>query len=590
MLLVLCTCQLFGQVTSSQARQYVADKNYSKAIEAYTTIYGLHPDSVYSEYLYVLVTTKKYAEAEQLVRKQMTLRYNPVLNLDLGSIFFLKGDYEKSKAAFDEVLNRINGDFNYTDQVARAFMDFGLEDYAIRAYERTGAMVGQYFFSTPLAKVYAKCGQYDKAIDVLLVPIPNQGLNLENVKAVLLEIAGNDDQKLQQMQKGLLKRINEHPNNDVYYVMLLTWVYTQKNDWEGALIQMEAIDERNKENGNHIFDLARTAAAAKQYETAIKAYDDILAKGKESPYYALARSERLTVGLARIKNNPAYTPADVAELLKQYDSFMVDFPKYYAMQTGSDMALLLAQYGNNVPQAIEVLKKGIADPDLKRNMMGQLKLQLADYYVLIGRIWDASLTYSQVDKEFKQDAMGEDARFRNAKLAYYRGDFDWAQHQLTILKSATSDLISNDAIYLSVLITENVEDSNIVPLQRFAYSGLLMFQNKDKEAEALLDSIAKAFPEHSLNDDILMAKANLARKRREFDKALAYLNTIHEKFGQDVLGDDAVFKMADIYQNDLHKTDLAKHFYEQLIIEYQGSTFVQTARQRLAEINSGSLP
>jgi hypothetical protein len=51
-----------------------------------------------------------------------------------------------------------------------------------------------------------------------------------------------------------------------------------------------------------------------------------------------------------------------------------------------------------------------------------------------------------VDKEEKESPLGEEARFRNAKLSYYKGDFDWAQEQLKVLKASTSELISNDAI------------------------------------------------------------------------------------------------------------------------------------------------
>ncbi len=579
-----------AQTTSMQARQYAANKDYDKAMEAYGELYGLNPDSVYSEYLNTLIVAKKYKQAEQLVEKQMTLRLNPFLSIDLGSVCFLEGKYEKAYMHYNSVIQRINGDIMFSERIAKAFIDAGLEDYAIATYDKTGHLINApYYFGPQLAKLYTKCGNPDKAVDALLIPIPGQGLNLENVKAVLLELLGNDPGKLLMMQKALVRKINQQPDN-AYYVDLLTWIYTQKNDWDGALIQMEAIDERNKETGNHLFELARTAANAKQYETALKAYDDIIAKGKDLPYFVLAKSERLTVALNQLKSNPNYTGRDVDSVIKLYDAFLAEYPKHYGMQAGSDLAMVLAQYGNNVPRAIEVLKKGIADPDIQRKMAGQFKLQMGDYYVLIGQIWEASLTYSQVDKEFRQDAMGEDARFRNAKLAYYRGDFDWAQHQLTILKSATSELISNDAIYLSVLITENVEDSNLVPLQRFAYAGLLVFQNKDKEAEALLDSINTAYPKHPLNDDIIMVRADMARKRRDYEKALGYLKVITEKYGQDVLGDDAVFKMAGIYQFDLHNMEQAKHYYEQLIIDYQGSTFVQTARQRLTELKNGTLP
>ena len=167
---------------------------------------------------------------------------------------------------------------------------------------------------------------------------------------------------------------------------------------------------------------------------------------------------------------------------------------------------------------------------------------------------------------------------------------DWAQKQLSVLKASTTELIANDALYLSVQITENVEDSNYYPLSRFAAADLLLFCNKDKEAEALLDSISVAFPKHPLCDDILMMHARIAEKHHDFVKALSYLKTIYEQYGKDVLGDDAVFHMAEIFQQDLHNNEQAKHFYEQLILDYPGSTFVQTARQRLRELTDMATP
>lgn len=589
-LLVVVSNSAFAQAKVAQARQFLIDKKYDKAIELYTEIYSRAPDSVYTEYLNTLILARKYKPAEQLVQKQQTLRDNPFLQIDMGLVYEADGKADKAKEQFGKVLQMINGDIILTERVAKAFEIVKKEDYAIQAYEKGGNLISApFYFKMPLAHLYIKLSQWDKAIDVLLIPTPGIGLNVEEVKNTLLEMIGNDPEKLQRMQKVLITKINEHPEA-VYYVELLTWIFTQKNDWDGALIQMEAIDERNKENGHHLMDLARNAASAKQFDVAERAYDDIIAKGREMPYYFLARSERLATGLSRLKNSPEVKPEEVNALIALYDSFLTDFPKHYGMQSGPDFATLLAQYANNVPRAITVLKKGIADPDTRRDMQGQIKLQLGDYYVLIGKVWEASLTYSQVDKDFKQDAIGEEARFRNARLAYYRGDFEWAQKQLGILKTATSQLISNDAIYLSVLITENVEDSNYVPLQRFAYAGLLLFQNKDSEAEALLDSINKAYPDHPLNDDILMTRADMAKKHLQYDKALEYLKKIKEKYGDDVLGDDAVFKMAEIYQDNLYNTAEAKKLYEQLILDYIGSTYVQVARQKLNDINNGTLP
>ena len=585
--------------TADKVADKVADKEKmpdikqapQMSISAYAEIYGLNPDSVYNEYLIMLIDAKQYKDAEKIVLEQMARnRQNPFLHVDLGSVYAWEKKYDKATQQYDSLLRLVNGDDMFTQRIAKAFLDAGNEDYTVLTYERAARILGvPYYYNLPLAKLYDKCGNLDKAIDMLLVVIPGQGVNLEGVKELLLEMLGNDPAKLLQMQKAIIKKINDDPG-DAYYAELLTWIYTQKDDWDGALIQIEAVDERNKEGGRRLIDFAHQATAAKQYETASKAYDDVVLQGKDMPFYLTAAGEKLSVAFTRLVNDTVLDSGAVNGLLKLYDSFMVMNPRAYSTQTAADYATLEAQYADNAPKAIEILQKALGMADINREMAGQFKLQMGDYYLLCGQIWDASLTYSQVDKEFKQDILGEDARFRNAKLAYYRGDFVWAQKQLSVLKAATSELIANDALYLSVLITENVEDSNYYPLERFAYADLLLFQNKDKEAETLLDSINKAFPKHPLNDDIIMLRAELAIKRHDYNKALSYLKNIYEQYGQDVLGDDAVFKMAEIYQNILHQPDQAKHYYEQLIIDYPGSTYVQAARQRLAELNKNVLP
>lgn len=578
-----------GAQTVADARKLVAEKEYKKAINIYSELYGISPDSVYSEYLNTLIAAKKCKGAEKLVEDKAAkfppgVR-KPEINLELGMVYDQCGNADKAKAQYDSVLGMLNGDDIFTNNVANAFVDAGKDDYAILAYERALQLLGNPpLYNRQLATLHAKMGNLDKAVDALLQGGPSGLMPADAAKELLLELLGNDENKLRTVQKALVRKINLEPGNN-YYGEILTWIYTQRNDWDGALMQIEAIDERNNEPGRRVFEFARTAVAAKEYETANKAFDHVIEKGKDMPYYVMAKSEKLAAAFARLEGDHARKPEDVTALAALYDSFLVEFPKHYTQKTASDFATLNAVYGNNVKRAIQILTKAIEEPDTRRNMKGIFKLQLGDYYLLQGRQWDATLSYSQVEKEFKQDVMGEDARFRNARLAYYFGDFDLAQKLLSILKSGTSNLIANDAIDLSVVLTENIEDSVTTPLERFAYAGLLLFQNKDKEAEALVDSIGTAFPEHPLNDDLMMMRAAIAMKHHDYPKAIAHLKVVIDKYGKDVLGDDAVFKTAEIYYHELHQQAEAKNYYEQLIIDYPGSTYVQAARQKLAEIN-----
>lgn len=577
-----------------QARDYVANKDYDKALDIFRKLYQQNPSdvSIYQDYLNTLIQAKKYKDAEKLVEGQLSFNpRNSLLYIDLGRVYDAEGKGKKADEQYGLAIQYINGDDMLTQQMANAFMLMNKDQYALQTYERSKEIIGNpYLYSGPLAKLYAKTGNMDKALDVLMEGGAIQFGGLDNTKTMLLELLGTDNKKMQQAQKVLIKKINQQPENTVY-PELLTWLYTQKNDWDGALIQMEALDARNGENGRRMIDFARTALKEKQYDIAVKAYDEVIDKGKATEYYPLAKSERLSAGMLQIENNPAYTQQQVADLAKQYEDFLTEFPQYYGADMVRDYATLEAQYANNPQKGIDILTKAIEQPNARKDFAALCKLQAGDYYILVGKIWDASLTYSQVEKDFKQDVLGEDARFRNAKLAYYRGDFNWAQYQLSILKASTTELIANDALYLSVLITENIgPDSNYVPLLRFAHADLLLFQNKDKEAETLLDSLSSAFPKHPLNDDILMLRAKIAGKHHDYTKELAWLKQIYEQYGKDVLGDDAVFKMAEVYEKYLHQNDQAKHYYEQLIIDYPGSTFVQTARKRLKALNEGTAP
>ena len=570
-----------------KAQAYVATKNYDSAIIIYRKLYEESGEAMYTPYFNTLIEAKKYKDAEKLAssyQDKYTDKFVP--EVDLGRVYKLQGKDKKAVELFEKAVAKINGDDMLTQRIVKAFTDADLPEYAIKAYEQAIQRLGNpYLYAVQLANLYAKNNQIDKAMDVVMTGSPGQFITVDNVKALFLQWMGTDPKKLQTAQKCLMGRINEEPNN-TYYVSLLTWIYTQKNDWDGALIQMEAVDERNNETGKTLMDFAHVAAAAKKYDIAFKAYDDVIAKGAEKPLYGAAKSEKITAQLAQLKTTPNIQPESITALLKEYDAVFVAYPQNYSTPAASDYAMIAAQYADSIDKAIAILKYAITYPGTRVQQVGALSLQLGDYYVIKGKVWDASLIYSQVDKQFKQDMLGEDARFRNAKLHYYRGDFEWAQSMLSVLKRSTTELIANDALFLSVQITENVQDSNFYPLARFAYADLLLFQNKDKQAEALLDSISTAFPKHPLNDDILMQHAKIAMKHTNYDKAITFLTEIVQKFPEDLLADDAVFTMAEIYNYNLNKKDSAKEYYEKLIIDFPGSTFVQVARQKLGEINN----
>lgn len=586
-----------GQDRQSQydeARSFLDRKEYQKAAPLYKELYAADPanNDVYQEYLLTLLALKDFKTAEAAAKKQLQRVPNNPLNIvALGNVYREDKKDKKAEDLFASALTYINGDDVLTQQLAGAFSSSGNEKWAILTYERAIQITqNPSLYSAPLARLYNRAGDVEKAINITIEGQKNmpQMRGDETIESALLEIIGNDPEKQRKAQTAIIKLVNEQPENYLY-TYLLTWIFSVQNNWDKALVQVQALERRNADKGRLLMDFAANAAQKQQYEVAGKAYTTVISYGTAHPLYRHAREGQLAMGLMQVEENPMVKKEEVAALAKAYADFFTDYPDAYSTGAANDYALLEAQYNGNVERGIAILKQSLEQKAGNKQFAGNVKLQLGDYYIIAGQVWEAALLYAQVDKAFREDALGEEARFRNAKLSYYQNDFEQAQGQLSVLKASTSELIANDALFLSVLITENVPpDSNLVPLKRFAYADLLLFQNKDAAAESLLDSIATAFPKNPLADDILLLKAKIAAKHRDFPKAIAYLKEITERYGKDVLADDALFRIAEINRNVLKNKEEARRFYEQLIIDYPGSSFIQQARKELKALSPGT--
>lgn len=584
-----CANTLWAQSKYEEARTYLDSKNYESALPLYKELYNNLGSSkeIYHEYLLTLMSLKDYKKAEEIVKNRLRKEpNNPLYLLDLGFVYKADKKQKKAEEQFDEALKYLNGDDILTQQMANTFGNAGEELWAIKTYERaTQVMQVPGLYNAALAKLYNKTGNVEKAISLVIEGSQNQNLILttgdESVETTLLELMANDADKQKQAQKAIIKLVSAHPEN-FYYTKLLTWIFSVQNNWEQALIQITALEKRSAEKGFLLLDFAKSAEQKKEFDVAQKAYNTVLSFGINNPRYKIANEQMLHMQLQRLQHMPIASASEIEQCVKGFADFFEANPDAFGRPILNDYALLEAQIASDLNKGIALLQKAIELKLGDKFFIGTCKLQLGDYYIIQGKVWDAALMYAQVDKAFREDAMGEEARFRNAKLSYYQNDFEQAQGQLSVLKASTSELIANDALFLSVLITENVPpDSNLVPLQRFAYADLLLFQNKDKEAEALLDSVSKAFPKNPLADDILLLHSKIALKHKDYPKAMEYLKQIIERHGKDVLADDALFQMAEIYRKNLNKNVEAMRYYEQLIIDYPGSSFIHQARAQV---------
>ena len=237
-----------------------------------------------------------------------------------------------------------------------------------------------------------------------------------------------------------------------------------------------------------------------------------------------------------------------------------------------------------------ILEEAMRIPQISSLDLAECKLIYADIMLLSSKIWNALLYYSQVEKDHKDHPIGHEAKFRRAKISYYQGDFEWAQSQLNVLKSSTSKLIANDAMYLSLLISDNLNlDTSSSAMEMYATADLLYYQQDYIQSINLLDSILYLFPSHTLIDEVYYRKYEIYYKTGDLHNAIDMLRKIEEGYSSDILYDDAIFNLAYLYENQMNDLEKAFSYYEIILLKCKGSVYTAKSRNRYRLIRGDDL-
>ena len=568
------------------ATQYFEDREYAKAAELYEKFFKKSKSEThYTYYLNCLIALEDYTQAEETVKKLLkkepeNLRYL----VDFGSIYNISGKRDEAEKQYNNAVKYLQPDQQLVTDLANMFITKQEYDFAVKAYLKGRKLfAGIYPFNFELAEVYSYKkdipAMFNEYMDALLFNEAYQEKVENAIQTALTDDVNN--KKKEYLETALIQKVQENPDNKMF-AQLLVWHYIQQNNFEGAFIQARALDKKLKEDGSRLIELSNICNANKEYETAIKCLQYVIKKGAENYYYTTAKMELVNVMNKKIIEKGDYTQADLDELEALYRSTLDELGSYEET-TGlmRGLAHHLTFYQHKSEESIKILQTCMELPGIRQKELAYCKLEMGDVLLFTNEVWEATLLYSQVDKMFKNDELGQEAKLKNAKLSFYIGQFDWAQAQLDVLKSATSQLIANDALYLALLISDNtIMDTNTVPLQMFARADLLYFQNKDSIALATLDSIETQFAGHSLTDDVLYKKAQVFLKKQRVEEAVSNLHKIVDDYFYDILADDALYTLAGIYENRLNNKEKAMELYQDLLLKFPGSLYTVDARVR----------
>ena len=576
------------------AQEFFLEKEYEKSITLFEEVFRKKQDQeIYLSLVNAYQAAERFDDAEKLARKQFK-KYpgDPVYQVDYGYFLKMTGEERKGESVYKDAIRDLPPVANNILNLSNSFQRRNEINFAIECLKRGKRLTGDYYgYEFELGELYYQVGDITSMINEYLDLLSkNQGY-IQNVQNALnTSIYADPDQKnIETLNTALLKRIQREPDQSIYAEMLI-WHYLQQKDFQGAIRQSKALDKRRNENGYRFLSLGDACRSNENYDLAMECYQFIIDKGSENPNYLNARILMTETIREKIISAP-YGQEDLLTLEKNYLVALDDVGSNAAtvsLQRG--LAEVRAFYLDKDDEAIAMMQTALTYPGMSPENKAQCKLLLADIYLSVGEIWEASLLYSQVEKDFKYEALGDEAKFKNARVYFFTGDFAWAKAQLDVLKGSTSKLISNDAMRLSLIISDNLAfDTSGQALRDYADAFLSFEQNDLDGAMRKLDSMAGIYYVHPVIDEIYFLQFRIFEKNQEYEKAAAALLKIVEDHSGEILADEAIFNLAVLYEDYLDNASKAQEYYQKLFTEYPASVYVVESRKRFRRIRGDEI-
>ncbi|MBU2020335.1 MAG: tetratricopeptide repeat protein [Bacteroidetes bacterium] len=590
-LLFISTSVLAQDTDFQLAQLYYSKGEFEKALPYVEKIYDREPSKVnFLKYYQCLVETKNLKDAEKLLKKQLSYnRFDSEYAIILGEFYENQNEIAKASKIYEGIIDDLPNNPNGIIQVYNAFRAKNKNDYALKTLDKGDKLLrGTYPLQIQYADYYGAIGQTEKMMDAyvdLLQGYPNYLSYVQNVLSRKIDFSDEASKEYDYLKNILLLKNQKNPDDQISTNMLV-WLFVQRRNFNAALTQIIALDKRRNENGFRVFDLGQMCLENGEYATARTAFDYIRNLGPTTPLFYRAEIEYLHTRFLEITTERNFSQEDITNSISTYYSTINRLGwKQTTISMIQELAHIESFYANQPDSGIVHLKRAISIPGITDMQRAELKMDLADILVLNGDIWDASIYYLQVDKDFKYESIGEEAKYKNARIFYFDGEFEFAQSQLDVLKEATSKLIANDAMRLSLLITENYGlDSNYQAMLWYAMGDLYIEQQQYDMAFLYFDSIQTEFNTSPLGDEILLRKAEAMQKQGKWMEAISYLEELLKFYAFDILADDAVFQLGDIYENHLSNPEKASEFYKKILFDYKGSLHSNEARKRFRKL------
>jgi tetratricopeptide (TPR) repeat protein len=583
--LVLHIALFFSLVCFSQNEQlaqYYYDKgDFEKAKISFEELLKGMPQN--SQYFQRTIDCYQQLQQFDVAGKAIQTRLNTYkqgnLLVELGYNFHLQKDDASAKKFYDQAVDRIKKNPNEVYSIENTFERKSLIDYALKSYQTALTIEPQFNFNYQMAQLYGQLGNTEMMIATFLDEAfanPQNSIQIQNQLARFMVEEG-DENFNETLRKALITRAQK--NQDVFWNEYLSWYYVQQKEFGKAFVQEKAVYKRNPDSLSSIVNLGQLAIEEDDPEAVKEILGFVLENTKDLELLIQANSYLIEMKIEKAQQKDfAAINTELSNLLTQYE--ISPFTLSLQLIQAHFVAFNLRK-----PEEGKAIIKKALELQLNDYEVAQVKMELADILLYEEKFNQALIYYSQIEENLKNDAVAHEASLKAAKTSYFQGDFVWALKQFKELKSASTQLIANDALEYFLLINDNtVADSTQTALKRFAKGDYLLYQKRNPEAIVQFQSILKSFKGQEIEAVTMLRLGKIYEKQGEYNLALSQYQNIIAQHSDGIYIDEALYFSAEIENNKLHDSEKAKPLYEKIIFSHQDSIYFVDARKEYRQL------
>ncbi|MDY0780592.1 tetratricopeptide repeat protein [Tenacibaculum sp. IB213877] len=522
-----------------------------------------------------------FPKAENLLLSKLKQQPNlSFLNVLVGYNFERQQQIEKATEYYNKAINSIDEKPSYAATIAGLFKEYSKLDYAIEAYQKASAGNKNSNYGFQIAQIYGEKGDFDQMFNEYINFLDQNENQLNTVKRFTARYISDDseDENNILFKKALLRKSASNPKEE--WNDLLSWLFTKQKEYSKAFIQEKALYARNADNLAGVNQLGQIAFMNKDYQAAKQCFDFVIDKT------SYPRDKFNAIHMNLLIDVETKNPNVEQQFQDLFTEYGINNNTFSIQMAYADF---LTFDKNQPKKAKEVLEQAL--PFATSNYQkGKAKIKLADVLVYQGLYNKALIYYTQVQNQFQNHSLAQEARFKVAQTSYFKNDFKWAKAQLKVLKKSASQLIANDAAELFLTISDN-EPKDSLPngLQQYAKADLLAFQNKNDEAIAILDQVLVDFKGQSIEDEALFKLGKIYTKKKIFNEAISNYEKILTLDKEGIYVDDVLYYMAELYKNELNQPEKASEYYQKIIFEHPSSIYLVDARKKYRKLRGDNI-